>query len=153
MVKPRPLPLNCSHPSSDVESAHRGAHFARSSSAGPLRGEVVRACQRICGVRCNLGVARDAAAQQKAAVDGAVIIAQEEAAHWEQGMAINASAAAANSAAVTAAAAQEAAAARDRCEAEVTAREAAAAQETRADQEAIAKKPAEVRALEEGLAQ
>ena len=70
--------------------------------------------------------------QQNAAVEVAVVIAQEEAAHWEHGMAIHASAVAAISAALTATAAQEAAAAPERREAEAALREAAPASEARA---------------------
>ena len=135
----RPLHLKCSGPSSDVESAHRGppprpGPSASSSSsvapafAAPQRGEPARACERVCGVPCNLRVPRDRATQQNAAVEGAVVIAQEEAAH--SGMASHASTVAAISAALTAAAAWEAAAAR----------------EARAAQEAVPKKEAKVKA-------
>ena len=63
---------------------------------------------------CNLQVARDRAADQNAAVEGAVLIAQQEAAEWQEGMAIHASAIAAITAVATAASAREAAAARER---------------------------------------
>ena len=48
--------------------------------AAPERGKVARACERVCGVPCNFRFARDRARQQNAAVDGAVLITQEEAA-------------------------------------------------------------------------
>ena len=99
--------------------------------AAPQRGKVARACKRVCVVPCNLPVARDRATQQNAAVEGAVPIAQEEAAHCDHGMAIDDSAVAAISAALTAAAAR-AAAARERREAEGAARKADAACEARA---------------------
>ena len=76
--------------------------------------EVASASERVCGVPCNFQVVRDQAMQQKAAVDGAVLIAQEEAAHWDHSIAIHASAVAAISAALTAAGAQEAATACER---------------------------------------
>ena len=95
----------------------------------------------------NLQVARQRATQQNAAVEGAVGIAQEEAADWGRGMAFHASTVAAIAAGLTAAAAQEAATARVRGEV------AAAAQEARLAQEAIVRKEAEVKALEEALAQ
>ena len=87
-------------------SAHRGAPYrpgpsASSSSsvappfAAPQRGEVARACEPVCGVPCNFWVARDRAAQQNAAVEGAVSIAQEEAPNWDHGMSIYAPAVAA----------------------------------------------------------
>ena len=85
-------------------------------------------------------------------MDGVVLIAQEEAAHWDYGIAIHASAVAAISAAITAAAAREAAAAHERREAEAAAQEAAAAQEPHAAQEALAKKETEIKALEQTLA-
>ena len=149
-AKPRQLHLRKSAPSSDVESAHRGRMPAdkasSSSSVAPDQRDVARACERACGVPCNLRVARQRATQQNAAVEGAVGIAQEEAADWGRGMAFHASTMAAIAAGLTAAAAQEAATARLRSE-------VAAAQETRLDQEAIARKEAEVKALEEALAQ
>ena len=80
-------------------------------------------------------------------MEGAVGIAQEEATEWGRGMAFDASTVAAIAAGLTAAAAHEAAAAR------ITGEVAAAAQEARLDQEAIACKEAEVKALEEALAQ
>ena len=49
--------------------------------AAPQRSGVANASERLCGVACNLWVARDRAAQQNAAVDGAVLITQEEATH------------------------------------------------------------------------
>ena len=87
----RPLHLKCSGPSSDVQSAHRGApprpgpSASSSSSVAPppaaQQGEVARTCERVCGVPCNLRVARDQGPQQNAAVDRAVLIAKEAAAH------------------------------------------------------------------------
>ena len=108
---------------------------------------MARACKRACGVPCNLRVARQRATQQNAAVEGAVGIAQEEATDWGRGMAFHASTVAAIAAGLTAAAVQEAATARVRGEV------AAAAQEARQAQEAIVRKEAEVKALEEALAQ
>ena len=148
---PRPLHLRKSDPSSDVESAHRGRmpadQASSSSSVAPDQRDVARACERACGVPCNLRVAQQRATQQNAAVEGAVGIAQEEATDWGRGMAFHASTVAAIAAGLTAAAAQEAATARVRGEV------AAAAQEARLAQEAIAHKEAEVKALEEALAQ
>ena len=95
----------------------------------------------------NLRVARQRATQQNAAVEGAVGIAQEEAADWGRGMAFHASPVAAIAAGLTAAAAQEAGAAGVRGEV------AAAAEEARLPQEGIARKEAEVKALEGALAQ
>ena len=43
--------------------------------------KLARACERVCGMPCNFRVARDRATQQNAAVDGAVVIALEEAPH------------------------------------------------------------------------
>ena len=160
----RPLHLKRSVPSSDVESAHPGAPSrpgpsASSSSsvaapfAAPQRGEVARACERLCGMPCNLRAAQDHAAQQNAAVDGAVLTAQEEAVQRDHGMAIHDSAVAAISVALTAATAREAAAARERREADAAMREVAAAREAHAAQEAVDKKEAEVKALEQALAQ
>ena len=150
-AKPQPLHLRKSGPSSDLESAHRGrmpADQARSSSSvAPDQRDVARACERACGVPSNLRVARQRATQQNAAVEGAVGIAQEEAADWGRGMAFHASTVAAIAAALTAAAAQEAATARVRGEV------AAAAQEARLAKEAIARKEAEMKALEGALAQ
>ena len=150
-AKPRPLHLRKSGPSSDVESAHRGRmpadQASSSSSVPPDQRDVARACERACGVPCNLRVARQRATQQNAAVEGALGIAQEEATDWGTGMAFHASTVAAIAAGLTAAAAQEAATARVRGEV------AAAAQEARLAQEAIVLKEAEVRALEEALAQ
>ena len=149
-AKPRPLLLRKSGPSSDVESAHRGRKPAdqasSSSSVAPDQRDVARACERACGVPCNLRVARQRATQQKAAVEGAVGIAQQEAAEWQHGMAIHASTKAAIAAGLTAAAAHEAATA------QVKGEVAAAAEEARLTQEAIACKEAEVKALEEALA-
>ena len=150
-AKPRPLHLRKSGPSSDVESAHCGRmpadQASSSSSVAPDQRDMARACERACGVPCNLRVARQRATQQNAAVEGAVGIAQEEAADWGRGMAFHASTVAAVAAGLTAAAAQEAATARVRGEV------AAAAQEARLAQEAIVRKEAEVKALEEALAQ
>ena len=150
-AKPRQLHLRKSGPSSDVESAHRGRmpadQASSSSSVAPDQRDVARACERVCGVPCNLRVARQRATQQKAAMEGAVGIAQQEAAEWEHGMAIHASTVAAIAAGLTAAAAHEAATA------QVKGEVAAAAEEARLTQEAIACKEAEVKALEEALAQ
>ena len=134
-----------------MESANRGrmpADQASSSiSVAPDQRDVARACERACGVPCNLRVSRQWAMQQNAAVEGAIGIAGEEAADWGRGMAFHASTVAAIAAGLTAAAAQEAATARVRGEV------AAAAQEAHLAQEAIACKEAEVKALEEALAQ
>ena len=150
-VKPRQLHLRKSGPSSDVESAHRermpADQASFSSSVAPDQRDVARACERACGVPCNLRVARQRARQQNAAVEGAVGIAQEEATDWGRGMAFHASTVAAIAAGLTAAAAQEAATARVRGEV------VAAAEEARLTQEAIACEEAEVKALEEALAQ
>ena len=97
-----------------MESAHRGRMPANeassSSSVVPNKRDVARACERACGVLCNLWVSRQQATQQNAAVEGAVGIAQQEAAECGRGMAFHASTVAAIAAGVTAAAAQEAAA-------------------------------------------
>ena len=78
-AKPRPLLLRKSGPSSDVESAHRGRmpadQASSSSSVAPEHRDVARACERACGVPCNLRVARQRAKQHSAAVKGAVGIA------------------------------------------------------------------------------
>ena len=153
-AKPRPLLLRPQQapagPSSDVESAHRGRmpadQASSSSSVAPDR-DVARACERACGVPCNLRVARQRARQHSAAVEGAVAIAQEEAAEWAHGMAIHAQTVAAIAAGLTAVAAHGAATA------QVNGELAAADEEARLTQEAIACKEAEVRALEEALAQ
>ena len=149
-AKPRPLLLRKSGPSSDVESAHRGRmpadQASSSSSVAPNQRDVACACERACGVPCNLRVARQRATQQNAAIEGAVGIAQQEAAEWQHGMAIHASTVAAIAAGLTAAAAHEAATA------QVKGEVAAAAEEARLTQEAIACKEAEVKALEEALA-
>ena len=150
-AKPRPLLLRPQQapagPSSDVESAHRGRmpadQASSSSSAAPAKRDVARACERACGVPCNLRVARQRATQQNAAVGGAVSIAHEEATEWGRGMDYHASKLAAIAAGLTAAAAHEAVAARIR----------ATDEEARRTQEAIACKEAEVKALEEALAQ
>ena len=150
-AKPRQLHLRKSGPSSDVDSAHRrrmpAIQAGSSSSVAADQWDVARACERACGVPCNLRVARQRATQQNAAVEGAVGIAQEEATDWGRGMAFNASTVGAIAAGLTAAAAQEAATARVRGEV------AAAAEEARLTQEAIACKEAKVKALEEALAQ
>ena len=82
-AKPRTLHPRKSGPSSDVESAHRGRmpadQASPSSSVAPHQRDVARACERTCGVPCNLPVARQRATQQNAAVEGAVGIALEEA--------------------------------------------------------------------------
>ena len=150
-TKPRPLLLRKSGPSSDVGSTHRRrrpADQASSSSSVPSdqRG-MARACERACGVPCNLRVARQRATQQNAAVEGAIAIAQHEAGDWGRGVDFHASAVAAYAARVTAAAAHEAA------HAQVKGEVAAAAGEARLTQEAIACKEAEVKALGEALAQ
>ena len=134
-------------PSSDVESTHRGRmpadQASSSSSAAPAQRDMVRACERVCGVPCNLRVARQRATQRNPAVEGAVGIAHEEATEWGRGMDYHASKVAAIAAGLTAAAAHEAVAARIR----------ATDEEARRTQEAIACREAEVRALEEALAQ
>ena len=153
--RPRPSPvrvhLRKSGPSSDVESAHCGRmpadQASSSSSVAPQQRNVAHACERTCGVPCNLQVAWQRATQRNAAVEGAVGIAQEEATEWGRGMAFHASTVAAIAAGLTAAAAHEAATAR------ITGEVAAAAEEARLTQEAIACKEAEVKALEEALAQ
>ena len=150
-AKPRPLLLRPQQapagPSSDVESAHRGRmpadQASSSSSAAPAQRDGARACERACGVPCNLRVARQRATQQNAAVEGAVGIAHEEATEWGRGMDYHASKVAAIAAGLTAAAAHEAVANRIR----------ATDEEARRTQEAIACKEAEVKALEEALAQ
>ena len=150
-AKPRLLLLRKSGPSSDVESAHRGRmpadQASSSSSVAPDQRDVARACERACGVPCNLWVARQRATQRNAAVEGAAGIAQQEAAEWAHGMAIHATTVAAIAAGLTAAAAREAAIA------QVKSEWAAADEEARLTQEAIACKDAEVKALEEALAQ
>ena len=150
-ANPCQLHLRKSGPSSDVESAHRGRmpadQASSSSSVAPGQRDVARACERACGVPCNLRVARQRATQQIAAVEGTVGIAHEEATDWCRGMAFHASTVAAIAAGLTAAAAHEAASAQVKGEA------AAAAEEARLTQEAIACKEAEVKALEEALAQ
>ena len=150
-AKPRPLLLRKSGPSSDVESAVRGRmpadQASSSSSVAPHQRDVARACERTCGVPCNLRVARQRATQQNAAMEGTVGIAHEEASEWGRCMAYHTSTVAAIAAGLTAAATHEAAAARIRGEV------AAAAEEARLTQEAIACKEAEVKALEEALAQ
>ena len=80
-------------------------------------------------------------------MEGAVGIAKKEAADWGRGMAFHASTVAAIAAGLTAAAAQEAATARVRGEVAAAAKEACLAQG------AIVRKEAEVKALEEALAQ
>ena len=81
-AKPRPLLLKKSGPSSDVESAHRGRMLtdqaSSSSHVAPDQRDVARACERACGVPCNLRVARQRAMQQNAAMEGASGIAQQE---------------------------------------------------------------------------
>ena len=150
-AKPRSLLLRKSGPSSDVESAHRGRMPAdqagSSSSVAPDQRDVARACERACGVPCNLRVARQRATQRNAAVEGAAGIAQQEAAEWAHGMAIHATTVAAIAAGLTAVAAHEAAIA------QVKSEWAAADEEARLTQEAIACKEAEVKASEEALAQ
>ena len=150
-AKPRPLVLRKSGPRSDVESAHRGRMPADQASSGssvaPDQRDLGRACDRACGVPCNLRVARQRAKQQSAAMEGAVGIAQQEAAEWAHGMAIHASTLAAIAAGLTAVAAHGAATA------QVNGEVAAADEEARLTQEAIACKEAEVKALEEALAQ
>ena len=150
-AKPRPLLLRPQQapagPSSDVEPAHRGRmpadQASSSSSAAPAQRDVARACERVCGVPCNLRVARQRATQRNAAAEGAVGIVHEEATEWGRGIDYHASKVAAIAAGLTAAAAHEAVAARIR----------ATDEETRRTQEAVACKEAEVKALEEALAQ
>ena len=150
-AKPRPLLLKKSGPSSDVELAHRGRmptdQASSSSRVTPVQRDLARACERACGVPCNLRVARQRAMQQDAAMEGASGIAHEEAAEWAHGMAIHAQTVAAIAAGLTAVAAHGAATA------QVNGELAAADEEARLTQEAIACKEAEVRALEEALAQ
>ena len=150
-AKPRQLHLTKSGPGSDVESAHRGRmpadQASSSGSVAPDERDVARACERTCGVPCNLQVARQRATQHNAAMEGAVGIAQQEAAEWAHGMAIHAWTVVAIAAGLTAAAADEAAIA------QVKGEVAAADEEARLTQEAIACKEAEVKALEEALAQ
>ena len=150
-AKPRQLHLRKSGPSSNVEWAHCGRmpadQASSSSSVAPDQRDVARACERACGVPYNLRVARQRAMQQNTAMEGAVGIAQQEAAEWEHGMAIHASTVAAIAAGLTAGAAHEAATA------QVKGEVAAAAEEARLTREAIARKEAEVRALEEAPAQ
>ena len=133
-----------------MESAHRGRmpadQASSSSSVAPDR-DVARACERVCGVPCNLRVARQRSRQHSAAVEGAVGIAQEEAAEWAHGMAIHTQTVAAIAAGLTAFAAHGAATA------QVNGELAAADEEAHLTQEAIACREAEVRALEEALAQ
>ena len=153
-AKPRPLLLRPEQapagPSSDVESVHRGRmpadQASSSSSVAPDR-DVARACERACGVPCNLRVVRQRARQHSAAVEGAVGIAQDEPAEWAHGMAIHAQTVAAIAAGLTAVAAHGAATA------QVNGELAAADEEAPLTQEAIACREAEVRALEEALAQ
>ena len=153
-AKPRPLLLRPQQapagPSSNVESAHRrrmpADQASSSSSVAPDR-DVACAYERACGVPCNLRVAGQRARQHSAAVEGAVGIAQEEAAEWAHGMAIHAQTVAAIAAGLTAVAAHGAATA------QVNGELAAADEEARLTQVAIACKEAEVRALEEALAQ
>ena len=146
-AKPRPLLLRKSGPSSDVESAHRGRmpadQASSSSSVAPNQRDLARACERTCGVPCNLRVARQRATQRNAAVEGAVGIAQEEATEWGRGMAYHASTVAAIAASLTAAAPHEAATARITGEAA-----AALTEEACLTQDAITCKEAEVKALE-----
>ena len=144
-AKPRPLLLRPQQapagPSSDVESAHRGRmpadQASSSSSVAPDR-DVARACERACGVPCNLRVARQRAGQHSAAM---------EAAEWAHGMAIHAQTVAAIAAGLTALAALGAATA------QVNGELAAADEEARLTHKAIACKEAEVSSLEEALAQ
>ena len=147
-AKPRQLHLRKSGPSSDVESAHRRRRPAdqdsSSSSVAPDQRDVARACERACGMPCNLRVARQRATQQNAALEGAVGIAQQEAVDGGRDIVFHATTVAAIAAGLTAAAVQEAATARVRGEM------AAAAEEARLAQEAIAREEAEVKALERG---
>ena len=116
-----------------MESAHRGRmpadQASSSSSAAPVQRDVARACERACGVPCNLRVARQRATQQNAAMEGAVGIAQQEAAEWEHGMAIHASTVAAIAAGLTAGAAHEAATAQVKGEVAAAAEEACLTQD------------------------
>ena len=163
LLRPQQAPAG---PSSDVESAHRGRmpadQASSSSSAAPALRDVARACERVCGVPCNLQVARQRATQRNAAVEGAVGIAHEEATEWGRGMDYHASKVAAIAAGLTAAAAHEAVAAwiratdeearrtqeRVKTEAELAALEAQKArlQQAREAEAARAREEAEVRA-------
>ena len=149
-AKRHPLHLRNSGPSSDVESAKRGRmpadQASSSSSVAPDQRDVARACERACGVPCNLRVARQRATQQNAAVEDAVGIAQEGATDRGRGMAFHASTMTAIAAGLTPAAAQEAATARVRDEVAAAAQEACLAQET------IVCREAKVKALEGALA-
>ena len=160
----RPLQRKRSGPSSDVESSNRGApprpgpSTSSSSSvapplAAPQRDEVARARERVCCVLCNFQAAQDRTTQQNATVDGAVLIIQEKATHWDEGMAIHASAVATISAALTAAAAREAADDRERHGAEAAVLKTAAPCKARTAQEAVAKEEAQVKALVQALTQ
>ena len=75
-----PALLRKSGPSSDVELAHRGRmpadQASSSGSVAPDQRDVARACERACGVPCNLPVAQQRATQHNAAMEGAVGIAQ-----------------------------------------------------------------------------
>ena len=150
-AKPRPLLLRKTGPSSDVESAHRGRmpadQASSSSSVAADQRDVARACERACGVPCNLRVARQQAMRQNAAMEGASGIGQQEAAEWAHGMAIHASTVAAIAAGLTDVAAHGAATA------QVNGEVAAADEGARLTLEASACKEAEVKALEEALAQ
>ena len=117
-----------------------------------MRGGVVRACERLCEVTCNLPVARERAVEQNAAIEGAIVLPEQETAEWQERMANIAWIVAGITDAATAVAAPKAAVAGERRGAEAAAREAAAPLERRAIEEAIAKREAEVRALEEALA-
>ena len=55
-VRPGYLPLRRSGPNSNVEPAHSGTPTPRRSAAPP-RSKVARACERVCGVPCDLQVA------------------------------------------------------------------------------------------------
>ena len=158
----RPLHRKRSGPSSDVQSSHRGApprpgpSTSSSSSvapplAAPQRDEVVRARERVCCVLCNFQAAQDRTTQQNATVDGAVLITQEKATHWDENMAIDASAVATISAALTSAAAREAAADRERRGAEAAVLKTVAFCRARTAQEVVAKEEAEVEVLEQAL--
>ena len=114
---------------------------------------MAHACECICGVLCDLGVAQDQAAEQNAAMEGALLITKQEATEWVQSMAVQALVVVAITAAVMTLTAREEAAARERREVEAAARKASAAREGRKAQKAIAKREAEVRAMEEALAQ
>ena len=132
-AKPRQLHLRKSDPSSDVgRPTAGGCRLTRPAPAAallPTKWTWPAPASVPAGCPAKLGVARQRATEQNAALEGAVGIAQHEAADWGRGMAFHASAVAAIAAGVTAAAAQDAAAVRVRSEVAAAAQEAAAAQD------------------------